>query len=112
MFFRKHNLIMSYLLFLDDTRDAVDTYGIYGEDMIVARSTHEAQEIVLKQGMPSKLLLDHDLGGDDRAMDFLKWLANEYWDGQQSIPDYEVHSSNAEGKLNLQSYMKSWKNSL
>lgn len=103
---------IKYSLFIDDIRDPIATYGSCGKDMIVARSTHEAQEIVRRRGIPSFLALDHDLGGDDRAIDFLKWLANEYWDGQQHVPDYEIHSSNPEGKLNLQSYMDSWKNSL
>lgn len=103
---------VGYKLFLDDLRSATETYGSYGKDMVVARSTHEAQEIVRKRGLPKFLALDHDLSGDDRAIDFLKWLANEYWDGRQPIPDYEVHSSNPEGKLNLRSFMESWKKSL
>ena len=103
---------VNFLLFLDDLRDPVKTYGEFGKDMIVARSTHEAQHIVLKRGMPNFLALDHDLSGDDRAIDFLKWLANEYWDGKEAIPDFEVHSSNPEGSANLKAFMRSWKNSL
>jgi len=101
-----------YKLMLDDLRDPVETYGARGKDMIVARSTAEAKRIVLERGMPYLLLLDHDLSGDDRAIDFLKWLANEYWDGEQLIPEYEVHSSNPAGTANMISFMDSWMRSM
>lgn len=100
-----------YKLFLDDLRTPIETYGSFGKDMIVARSTHEAKLIVQEHGIMSFLALDHDLGANDRAMDFLKWLANEYWDGEQSVPGYEVHSANPEGKKNLCSFMDSWRKS-
>lgn len=101
-----------YMLFIDDLRDPVKTYGSLGKDMVVARSTEEAQQIVHEKGMPSQLFLDHDLSGDDRAIDFLKWLANEYWDGVSPVPEYEVHSSNPAGSENMRTFMDSWKRSI
>lgn len=90
-------------LFLDDIREAPPDYT-------VARSTDEA--IVLVQAQwPEFMSLDHDLGGEDTTMLFLKRLVNEVWDGQP-IPDYIVHSANPIGKLNIISFMESWKRSV
>jgi len=53
--------------------------------------------------------LDHDLGGDDTTMVFLKRLVNEVWDGKTNPPDYAIHSANPIGSKNIQSFMESWK---
>lgn len=52
--------------------------------------------------------LDHDLGGDDTTMVFLKRLVNEVWDGKSNPPNYQVHSANPIGTQNIISYMESW----
>ncbi|NBT59251.1 hypothetical protein EBT16_10755 [bacterium] len=52
--------------------------------------------------------LDHDLGGDDTTMVFLKRLVDEIWDGQSKPPKYQVHSANPIGTQNIISYMESW----
>ena len=90
-------------LFLDDIRDAPPDYT-------VARSTDEAMVLVQAQ-WPVFMSLDHDLGGEDTTMVFLKRLVNEVWDGQP-IPDFIVHSANPIGKLNIISFMESWKRSV
>jgi len=91
-------------LFLDDIREAPPEYT-------VARSTVEAIAIV-QHHWPIFMSLDHDLGGEDTTMVFLKRLVNEVWDGQKPIPDYIVHSANPVGKLNIVSFMESWKRSV
>lgn len=93
---------MSYRLFLDDERDPHVTVDV------VCRSTEQAKKVVTDNGMPEFLYLDHDLGGDDTVMVFLKWLANEYWDGTSRIPEYAVHSSNPAGRANIISFMETW----
>lgn len=90
-------------LFLDDLRDAPP-------DFTVARSTVEALQLVQNQ-WPTFMSLDHDLGGDDTTMVFLRRLVNEIWDGTQPIPEYVVHSANPVGRLNIISFMESWKKS-
>lgn len=90
-------------LFLDDLRDAPP-------DFTVARSTVEALQLVQTQ-WPVFMSLDHDLGGDDTTMVFLRRLVNEIWDGTQPIPEYVVHSANPVGRLNIISFMESWKKS-
>ena len=93
-----------YTLFLDDIRSPTDSSNI------VARSSLEAMEIIQKLGIPSCMYLDHDLGGEDTTMNFLKMLYEAYPDGP--IPKYAVHSSNLVGKKNIESFLNSWKKSL
>ncbi len=80
------------------------------EGFIGARSSEEAKALVLKNGVPSFMSLDHDLGETDNVMVFLKWLVYEY--GCDTPPAYHVHSANPVGKANIISYMESWKKSL
>ncbi len=99
-----------WCLFLDDLRNPGDVY----EDMtgwVVARSSLEAMDLVRDRGIPGLISLDHDLGGDDTAMHFLKWLAYEHWTEEEPVPGYAVHSANPVGALNLDSFMDSWKRS-
>jgi hypothetical protein len=93
---------MIYRLFLDDIRNPPD------EDWIVCRSTQEAVDIIKERGIPDFMSLDHDLGGEDTTMVFLKRLVNEIWDGQSTPPKYQVHSANPIGTQNIISYMESW----
>lgn len=78
---------------------------------MVARSTNEACWLVKVNGMPSKMSLDHDLGGDDTTMVFLSWLAYEHWNGTEALPEYVVHSANPIGTQNISSFMESWRRS-
>lgn len=98
---------MSYNLYLDDVRTPPKSDNHY--NYVVLRSSQEAMSYVVNNGVPIHMSLDHDLGGDDTTMVFLKWLSNEYYDGQ--VPTYAVHSSNPVGKQNIISLMESWKKS-
>jgi hypothetical protein len=93
-------------LFIDDIREPPEA------GYIIARSSNEAINIVKKQGWPTFMSLDHDLGDDDTTMVFLKRLVEEIWDGKQNPPDYKVHSANPIGTLNIKSFMESWRKSL
>ena len=90
-------------LFVDDLRDPPD------QTWIVARSSGTALKMCAAM-WPSELALDHDLGGEDTVMNFLKGLY-ELWDGKRPIPSWSVHSGNPVGKKNIESYMKSWEKS-
>lgn len=89
-------------LFVDDLRDPPDS------SWTVARSTKEALELC-RDTWPEELSLDHDLGGEDRVMDFLK-LFHEMC-GEKPIPSWKVHSANPVGRLNIMSFMDSWERS-
>ena len=97
-------MMPKYTLFLDDIRCPSDSSNI------VARSSLEAMEIIQKYGLPSCMYLDHDLGGEDTTMKFLKMLYEAYPDGP--IPEYEIHSNNFVGRKNIESFLNSWEKSL
>lgn len=74
---------------------------------IGARSSAEARDLVIKYGVPEFMNLDHDLGENDRAMDFLHWLALEFAT-EGPVPNYVIHSANPVGSANISSFMNSW----
>jgi len=88
-------------LYLDDIRNPKE------KDFIIARSVKEAIELIKKNGFPSFMSLDHDLGVDkkgnllDNGYDFIKWIVKEY--ENKDLPDFEyiVHSANPVGKENI-----------
>lgn len=90
-------------LFVDDLRLPPDS------SWTVARSSSEALGMC-EAIWPSQLALDHDLGGEDTIMNFLKGLY-KMWDGKRPIPSWTVHSGNPVGKKNIESYMNSWEKS-
>lgn len=90
-------------LFVDDVRNPPDP------SWQVARSSSEALKMC-EVFWPGELALDHDLGGEDTIMVFLKGLY-EAWDGIKPIPSWTVHSSNPAGRMNINSFMNSWEKS-
>jgi len=102
-------------LFLDDLRNP-DSAAFkeemgninYGTDeWVVCRSTEEALKEIAVRGFPAYMSLDHDLGGDDTTMVFLRRLIDDYWVGEFP-PNYIVHSQNPVGRDNIISFMDSW----
>ena len=106
-----------WYMFLDDERD-ISYLGLTPEDNVVlCRSSREAaQQCRDRGGPPSLMFLDHDLGllhpetglisrGLDNTMRFLKWATDRYpdWDF-----DYDVHSMNPEGCLNIRAFLDSF----
>lgn len=96
---------MGYKLFIDDERNPPDN------GWIVARSTIEALNYIQNNGWPEFISFDHDLGGDDTTMVFLRKLVDS-WNGNESPPAYKVHSANPVGTKNIISFMESWKKSI
>lgn len=95
---------MSYKMFIDDERNPPDN------EYVVCRSTDEAINYIKKNKWPYHFSFDHDLGGDDTVMVFLKKLY-DFWNESIPIPSYFVHSANPIGKKNIISFMESWKKS-
>ena len=96
-----------YRMFLDDVRDPADIYPEHPDEWVVVRTSNEAIKYVLEHGMPDMFSLDHDLGGEDKAEYFLKWLAYEYWTNEP-VPAFRIHSANPVGAKNLDAFMNSW----
>jgi len=102
---------MTWNLYLDDVRNPGDTWK-NPEEWTVARSSGQAKTLVISRGWPKKMSLDHDLGGEDTSMVFLKWLANESLDFDVQefppLPEWHVHSANPVGAKNIAAFMNSW----
>lgn len=96
-------------MYLDDIRNP-KTPGPW----IVLRTSQEAIDYVKEFGMPSIASFDHDLGGDDTVMLFLKWLIDFDLDNNGAIiPDdfiYNIHSANPQGRDNIDGLLKSYLN--
>jgi hypothetical protein len=106
-----------FALFLDDIReiDYNDQFNSFTNEnnlhVFLARSSEEAKSIVLLNGCPSVVSFDHDLGGDDTAMDFIKWLIEMDMDDKDVIPNdfmYFIHSANPVGSANIDGILKSY----
>ncbi len=86
-------------LFLDDLRNPCSN------DFDIVRSSESAIKFCEVNGCPSFISFDHDLGGDDTAMNFLKWLIETDMNMKTFIPDdfsFHVHSANPIGKENIE----------
>jgi hypothetical protein len=92
---------MSWKLWLDDERPAPVGY-------LHAKSTDQALAMVVELGAPEFMSLDHDLGGNDTAMVFVRKLSEIL----NAPPKYQVHSANPVGVQNLLSLLSSWERSI
>jgi len=107
----------NWFLFLDDERTIEMAYPDEKPgEFHVARSTEEAKALVKELGIPVFMSLDHDLGGDDTSMEFLKWLAqaddSPFDTYDHDVPGFYVHSANPIGSENIKSFITSWARSL
>jgi hypothetical protein len=88
-------------MFLDDLRDPPE-----GE-WVVVRSTMDAIALC-HDGIPEFISFDHDLGGDDRSVDFIKWMIERDLDQPGFIPEnfqYNIHSANPVGVQNIRALL-------
>ena len=96
-------------LYIDDIRNP-KTDG----NWIILRTSHDAIEYVKKYGLPDYMSLDHDLGGDDTVMIFLKWLIEYDLDNNGEIIknnlEWNIHSANNVGVENIQGLLQSYFN--
>lgn len=100
---------MSWKLYLDDERTPNEPGWTVIRSSIMAVVT-----IMQRKRLPDEMSLDHDLGGEDNTMRFLKELYAiwEQWGSDPDlIPKYRVHSANPVGSRNIISFMESWKRS-
>ena len=95
---------MTYKLFIDDLRDPI------GNDWVIARSSAEARRVVFSRGFPYFISFDHDLGGDDTAIPFVRWMIDHSLDNPDIIfpADFYVHSANPVGAENIRGLMNSY----
>jgi hypothetical protein len=94
---------MIYSLFLDDNRfpPAKGTW-------VIARNFAQAVNIVHKNGFPTFISFDHDLGDDSpTGYDFAKWLVERDLDVHDMPADFAftVHSANPVGAQNIENVL-------
>lgn len=91
-------------LFIDDIRYPIDN------SWTIARSSKEAIDLIASE-FPLKISFDHDLGGDDTAMQVVNYIINGVLDGVFQIPEdfeYTVHSANPVGAINIANKLNSF----
>lgn len=93
-------------LWLDDQLDDGIDCRKTPEGYLGAKSSRQAYLLVLEFGMPTLIDFDHDLGGNDDALVFLKMLYNA---GYEPTMLYKIHSANPIGAEKIKSYIESWK---
>jgi hypothetical protein len=94
-------------LYIDDIRIPKNDASSW----VVVRSSNDAKNWVLKNGIPNEISFDHDLGETDTSMEFIHWMIEKILDGELKIPEhfqYNVHSANPVGKDNIHSLMNSF----
>lgn len=97
---------MPYKIFLDDLR-----YPEKLEDWHIARSSEEGIRIIEELGLPNFISFDHDLGGDDDAIKFIKKMIAFMFNYNMKLPkgfDYQVHSMNPVGRENIHGLMRNF----
>lgn len=93
---------MTYKLFIDDERYPPNSWC--DSEVVIARSSTEAIETIKAKGMPSFISFDHDLGGDDTAVEVVKWIEDECVDNNLRFSEdfwFYVHSQNPIGARNI-----------
>lgn len=96
---------MGYNLFLDDERYPSD-HDV--RDFHISRTSEDAITVMTEYGCPDFISFDHDLGGEDTAMNVINWMITQDMDritfGMRFIPDhfaFAVHSQNPIGAKNI-----------
>ena len=95
-------------LFIDDIRTPKAEFDA------ITRSSLETIEFLVRNGCPSFISFDHDLGGDDTAMTIIKFMVETDMDLDYNfIPwgfDFNVHSANPVGAANINGYLNAYLN--
>lgn len=99
---------MGWNLFIDDERWPMDaTWADWCRDnriYFVTRTIAETVEYIDNFGFPQFISFDHDLAGDERAIDIVKLIIEKDLDGIWEIPEgfkFAVHSKNPIGAENI-----------
>jgi hypothetical protein len=105
----------SWKLWLDDQAFDVDVPNRHApKGFVAAISTAQAKNLVENFGAPYMMDLDHDLGGGDDAVEFLKWMMwndvdyKQLGDGMRGPIEFSIHSENPIGVMRIKSFMDSW----
>ena len=124
--------MIDYYLVLDDMRSIgdVNRRSPIGHEVpinkkvVLVKDYKEFITCIKKLGVPIHVWFDHDLSIDQSmhgtyddkeektGLDCAKFLVNYCSENNLTFPDYYAHTGNALGKLNIESYIESYKKSL
>jgi hypothetical protein len=94
-------------LYIDDERTPKTD-----KPWVIVRTSQEAIQYIETNGCPEYISFDHDLGGDDTAMNVVKWLVEQdIAEHGAFIPkdfEYNVHSANPIGAKNIDGFLKNY----
>jgi hypothetical protein len=113
---------MSYNLFLDDERQP----NAFLNDVrawVIVRSYNQFVETIRKQGLPNFISFDHDLADEHYVQhtdyqkfkektgyECAKWLIEHCMTTNQPLPEWQVHSMNPVGRININMILTAHKN--
>ena len=123
-------------LYLDDIRIPENSYDYTGDkiyltpDWFIVKSYDEFVEFINKNGLPEIISFDHDLAHEHYNQDMyksvdeynkhyksftektgydcVKWLVQYCIDNNLKFPEWYLHTMNPVGKINMESYIKSY----
>lgn len=127
---------METLLWLDDIRNPLEndwlTFSPIDQpyEVIWVKSYNEFVKWISRNGLPTAICFDHDLGLDNHitrvksgmskrkskllkplektGMDCAKWLVDYCIDNKQKLPLYNIQSANPVGKENIDGLLKNF----
>ena len=113
---------MGYNLFLDDVRSPMCLGLLISWETV--KNYNAFVNIITDKGLPDFISFDHDLCWEDidkdpfsesfvekTGMDCAKWLVEYCTKNKLSLPKWQVHSLNVDGKKNIISLLKSYEKS-
>lgn len=73
--------------------------------LLLLKTWRRSKSDLAQHGMPHLISLDHDLGGDDTTIIFIKWCIDN---GYVPPKTFNIHSANPVGRENLHWCMQNW----
>lgn len=111
------------LVWIDDIRDPYEpiwqnwikkNFGTNNFDITWIKSYKEFVKFVDKNGLPSNVSFDHDLGdiedpnNEKTGYDCAKYIVDYCMDNDRDIPNYRIQSDNGPGRENIDKYLQNY----
>ena len=111
------------LVWIDDIRDPQEStwqnwikknFGTNDFDITWIKSYKEFVDFVDKNGLPSNVSFDHDLGdiedpnNEKTGYDCAKYIVDYCMDNDRDIPNYRIQSDNGPGRENIDKYLQNY----
>ena len=113
----------SVLISIDDIRDPQEptwqnwikkNFGTNYFDITWVKSYKEFVDFVDKNGLPSNVSFDHDLGNvedpdnEKTGYDCAKYIVDYCMNNDRDIPNYRIQSDNGPGRENIDKYLQNY----